>query len=69
MVMLTHATSKHTEVSAIEDFRKSILDMETDNGLPYESVPPVQIRTYHVHSPYKEQRIIYLHSLSVLLEI
>ena len=29
----------------LEDFRKSRLDMDIDNGLPYESVPPVQIRT------------------------
>ncbi len=28
-------------------------NMDNDNGLPYESVPPVQIRTEYVHIPNK----------------
>jgi hypothetical protein len=37
--------------------------MDNDNGLPYESVPPVQIRIEYVHIPYKGLfiNIIYLH--------
>jgi hypothetical protein len=41
--------------------------MNSRNGMPYESVHPVQIRTKFVHSPYK--RIIYLLYLLVLREI
>jgi hypothetical protein len=36
---------RHVIYSTTENFRKSRLDMDTDNGLPYESVPPVLIRT------------------------
>ena len=37
--------------------------MDNDNGLPCESVPPVQIRIEYVHIPYKGLfiNIIYLH--------
>ncbi len=49
----------------VQGFCKSRLDMDTDNGLPYESIPPVQIRKYYVHSPYKVI-FIYIHYLYCL---
>jgi len=47
----------------MDDFRKLFGNMDNDNGLPYESVPPVQIRTKYVHIQYKGLfiYIIYLH--------
>jgi len=47
----------------LDNFRKRVRIMNWDNGMPYESVPPVQRRTKYVHYPYKRLciYIIYLH--------
>ena len=47
----------------LDEFRKLVGNMDNNNGLPYESVPPLQIRIEYEYIPYKELFIytVYLH--------